>query len=63
MPTIIPLSTEEEQPITYRFALIASVNIGTRMDNSSLNGSAEIGSGQGTVATYVVISEILDGAR
>lgn len=63
MPLLMPLTEDEEQPKTYRFALISSVNVGSKMTSTPLGGSVNVGRGSGAVATFVVVSEIIEGAR
>jgi hypothetical protein len=63
MPLLIPVSIDEEQPKTYRFSFEMSLNVGTRLEATGLQGSVNTQRGSGTVATFVVVSPIIDGAR
>jgi len=61
---IIPIfRTVIEEPVTHRFPLFLSVDIGSRLAPVPMLLAADITSGEGTVVFVDAISETLDSAR
>jgi hypothetical protein len=47
----------------YTFSVESSVDIGSQLDTNNLESSASVRGGNGTIALYDIISELLDEAR